>query len=163
DSKAVPINSRPFKDLLSYRHYKKFGKALTERALKDKLSVLNGRALFEGPEQGAYTRIAKHGDSVILNLGDGRAVIVTKGGWEITDKSPIAFFNPRGSLKLPDPVRGGSIDELRALVPVSDETWPLVVCWLVMALWPTGAYPPMVITSEQGSGKTSNAKLCRFI
>jgi hypothetical protein len=64
-------------------------------------------------------------------------------------------------LPLPTPVMGGTIDELRQLINVSDEDWPLVLGWLVAALRPTGPYPALAFNGEQGSAKSTTCKTAR--
>lgn len=60
---------------------------------------------------------------------------------------------------LPEPERGADISELRALMNVGDDSWPLVVGWLVAALLPGIPHPVMLLGGEQGAGKTTAARL----
>ncbi len=79
----------------------------------------------------------------------------------ITD-APVPFRRPRGILPLPEPIRGGSISELRPFVNVaSDDDFVLVVTWELAALRPRGPYPPLVIIAEQGATKTTMTRILR--
>ena len=61
---------------------------------------------------------------------------------------------------LPEPVRGGSVSELRAFVNVADDgDWHLLLGWLVGALRPAGPYPVLGLHGEQGSAKTTTARV----
>jgi hypothetical protein len=80
------------------------------------------------------------------------------GSWTVLDRSPVAFTRAPGSLPLPQPERGGSIDELRGLVNVtSDEDWSLYRGALLSLLHPLGPYPVVFLAGDEGSGKTTAA------
>ncbi len=65
---------------------------------------------------------------------------------------------------LPDPDRGGTIDELRNFVNVeTDGDFALIVSWLVAAYWPLGPYPILALHGEQGSAKSTLARLLRSL
>jgi hypothetical protein len=67
-------------------------------------------------------------------------------------------------LPLPLPERGGSIEALRPFLNLSNENdFVLVVAWLLAALRPTGPYPLLAISGEQGSAKTVLSKLLRAL
>jgi DNA polymerase-1 len=70
-------------------------------------------------------------------------------------------------LPFPEPMRGGCIDELRSLVnlprPACDTAWVLVKAWLVAGLMPRGPYPVLALRGEQGTAKTTLAKILRAL
>ena len=43
---------------LARQYFQKYGKAPSSQSLRDTLAVLEGRALFDGPEQQVFTRLA---------------------------------------------------------------------------------------------------------
>jgi hypothetical protein len=133
--------------------------------VQDALNSLKGLALLEGPRLPVYTRLATHGDAVYLNLGNDawQAVEITAAGWRLTRDPPVKFLRPRGMLPLPLPEPGGSIDLLRPFVNVRDEDWPLAVGWLVGSLRPAGPYPIAELQGEQGSAKSTTARLLRSL
>src|SRR5207249_9068483 len=106
------------------------------QGLRDALDVLTGRALFDGPEHSVYVRVAGEGDAIYFDLGDPgwQAVKITSSGWEIVADPPIRFRRPKGLLRVPAPIRGGSVDQLRRFVNVRDDEddsqWRLFVCCL---------------------------------
>ncbi|BDG61532.1 hypothetical protein [Caldinitratiruptor microaerophilus] len=159
-----PLGSRAFRRWLARRFYEEHGKAPGSQALQDAINVLEGRAQFDGPEHPVYVRIAQHGGNVYLDLADAdwRAVEITPTGWRVVDTPPVRFRRSRGMLPLPAPVPGASVEELRAFVNVgSDDDWRLLVSWLVGALRPSGPYPVLILQGEQGSGKSTTARLVR--
>ena len=60
---------------------------------------------------------------------------------------------------LPEPERGGTLDELRSYVNISDDDWPLLLA--AITYMGTGQYPQiiLVIKGEQGSAKTFTCKV----
>jgi hypothetical protein len=77
--------------------------------------------------------------------------------------SPVRFRRPAGMLPLPEPIRGGSIDALREFVNVGHEDRPLLLGFLVAALNPVGPYPILDLFGEQGSAKSTSAKVIRAL
>jgi len=100
-------------------------------------------------------------DGIALDLGrpDGRAVIVTASGWQILDRSPVLFRRTPLSDQLPLPVSGGTLDQLRSLINVSDEGWQLLRGWLVAALFPSIAHPILLLGGQQGTGKSTALRM----
>lgn len=66
-------------------------------------------------------------------------------------------------LPLPTPTEGGHIGELRRFVNVSDDSWPLLLGWLVAGFRPSGPYPILMLLGEQGSAKSTTARVARAL
>ena len=100
-----------------------------------------------------------------LDLGDstGAAVKICTSGWQVVDRPDVQFKRPEGHLSLPVPSRDGSIELLRKFVNVSDQDFRLVVAWLTAALRPVGPYPILSIHGEQGSAKSTLARVLRML
>jgi hypothetical protein len=89
-------------------------------------------------------------------------VEVTASGWRVVAHPPLKFRRARGRLPLPHPVAGTSTGELRPFVNIDDDdTWMLLMAWLVGTLSPKGLYPVLVLHGEQGSAKSTTARLLR--
>lgn len=76
------------------------------------------------------------------------------------ERPPAKFGRTRGSQPLPEPERGGSLDELRRFFNVDHHGWILIRAFLVAALRPRFPLPILVVKGEQGSGKST---ACRVI
>ncbi len=131
------------------------GKTARDEA-KDSLALF---AEYEGEPHEAPVRVAStdDGQTVWLDLCDEvwRAVRITASGWEVIEKPPVRFVRFPGALPLPEPEHGGSMDELRPFVSVTDEDWPLVPAWLVGCFLPQGTYAALQSSGRHGSGKTT--------
>ncbi len=159
-----PLSSKAFRYYLCGRFYEKYEKAPGSQPVQDALSVLHFQALHKGEERLVRLRLAEHEGCIWLDLADAdwRAVRISSTGWSLVDSLdvPIRFIRRRGMLPLPAPLPGGSIDELRGLINIPDESaWKLFVAWIVMACRPAGPYPILIVNGEQGSAKST---LCRF-
>ncbi|MGH1570497.1 hypothetical protein ACRAWG_07220 [Methylobacterium sp. P31] len=139
------------------------GKALKDAALSDVVAVLSARAVFDGPCEKIWSRIGRQGADVLIDLGtpDGRIVQITGGGYRILARSPVRFIRTPGMLELPDPIPGGRIEELRDLLALPDETYNLVLAFLINILRPGGPYLCLLIEGEQGSGKSFLSSVLR--
>src|SRR6185295_4626978 len=59
------------------------------------------------------------------------------------------------------PLRGGSIERLRAYVNLGEEDYRLLVGWMATALLPNGPYPILAVHGEQGSTKSTLVRVIR--
>ncbi|WP_156100877.1 hypothetical protein [Thermorudis peleae] len=158
-----PIRSRHFREWLARQFYLQTGRAASAQSLQDATTILEADAKFTGAEHPVFVRIAEHDGAVYLDLADAhwRAVEITADGWRVVPAPPVKFRRARGMEPLPEPVPGGSLELLRPFLNVAATDWPLVLGWLVMAFAPRGPYPVLALGGEQGSGKTTTARVLR--
>jgi hypothetical protein len=159
------LKARGFRDWLARRFHHSEGSAPSSQALQDALDVLSGKARFEGATRDVHTRIAEHEGAIYLDLCDDlwRAVEVDNYGWRIVNNPPVKFRRARGMLALPEPNRGGTINSLCDYVNVSSCDWVLIVCWLVAAYRPGKPFPLLALHGEQGSAKSTTARVLRSL
>jgi len=160
-----PLESRTVKDYLSRRYYKKTGSAPSLQAIQNAFNVFRGHALFDGLEKPVYTRIVEHGGKIYLDLCNSAWSIVeiTAKGWQEIPSPPIHFVRSRGMTALPTPQAGGDINELRDFLNTTNDDWPLLLAWLIGAFMPKGPFPVLVLTGEQGSAKSTVARIIRSL
>jgi hypothetical protein len=111
-------------------------------------------------------RVHDHAGRIYLDLGDEhwRAVAIDRDGWKVVGCPPVRFRWSPGMLPLPTPERGGSIEALRSFLNLPNQNdFVLVVAWLLAALRPSGPYPLLAVSGEQGSAKTVLSKLLRAL
>ncbi len=163
--RTLKLSSRQFKLWLSREFFDSVGRAPGETALRGAAQTLEGQALFEGPEIQVHVRVARAGSHVYIDLGspDGRAVELGPDDWKVVDEPPVRFWRPHGTLPLPEPLRGGNVDELWGFLNVADADRPLVLGWIVFAFRPTGPYPVLIFSGEQGSGKSTASRVVRAL
>ena len=158
---ALPLRgSRSFRARLAAAYYASAGKVPNNGALADALTVLEGWALA-APRRKVAVRLAAHEGGVVLDLGDdtGRAVVVRPGAWELVERSPVIFRRSGLTAAIPEPVGGGSLDDMRGLLNIGDEAWSLLVGYMAAAWVPDIPHPVLWFTGEQGVGKTSAMRM----
>ena len=155
---ALPLRS--LRSQLAALYHDQTGKVPSASALGDALAVAEGRALGESPEI-AHLRIGRHENGIVLDLGNktGKAIIVSPSGWANVKRSPVLFRRTILTSPLPVPTQDGHLEQLRDLLNVTAEDWPLVPAWLVATLLcPTTPVPALFLTGEQGTGKSTCAR-----
>jgi hypothetical protein len=162
------LESQSFGRWLARRFFLADGSAPGSQALSAALNVLAGKALYEGPELAVYARVAGRPGAVYLDLCDAawRVVEVTSDGWRVLDHSPVKFRRARGMLALPEPQPGETNPgaDLRHILNIAeDREWHLILAWLVGALQPDGPFPVLALHGEQGSAKSTTARILRAL
>ncbi|HEX7940569.1 MAG TPA: hypothetical protein VF488_02125, partial [Gemmatimonadaceae bacterium] len=159
------LASKQFKQWLAHVALGAMGRAVGAGPLRDATGALEGVARYEGAEHRTFTRVASVGGSVHIDLCDARwrAVEIDRNGWRIVDRPPVRFERRAAMVALPEPMRDGSIAELRDHVRIADDSWPLVAGWLIGALAPQGPYPVLVLRGQHGAGKSHGARRLRSL
>jgi len=166
--RTMPIASRVFRRWLSGVFYAETGEALGGQSASDAVDVLAASAVHAGGEREIHVRIAAEDGTLYLDLGNETwaAVEVDADGWRITGEPPVRFRRPRGLRPLPMPEKsdGAGWAALRDLLHLDGEdTWTLIVAWMLGTLNPTGSYPILALTGEQGVTKSWTGRILRSI
>ena len=129
-------------------------------AVTDAVTALQAEAMDAEPERLAL-RVVGTTQRSIVDLGrtDGKSVVIERGAWQVVDRSPIIFRRTPLIGCQSIPVTVGSLTDLREVLNVTDAQWPLVVAWLVSAFITDISHPILLLGAEQGSGKTTAARM----
>ncbi len=161
-----PIRSKGFHRWLIREFYMIEGKPPGGQARADAIATIEARAQFDGEEHPVHLRIAEKDGGIYVDLCNPtwQVVEVTEDGWKMLSTPPVLHRRTRGMAALPVPKRGGSLDSLRTFVNVAnDEDWHLLIVWLVAALRGQGPFPILCLEGEQGSAKSTTARVIRSI
>lgn len=126
------------------------------------LEMLKALALSAEPARELHVRVAHVGQAIYLDLGDPdwSAVKITTEGWNVIPDPPVMFRRPKGTLPLPLPVRGGSIEEFREFLNLKNtEAWILLVVFIVQCFFENGPFPILCVHGEHGTAKSTLARL----
>lgn len=159
-----PIKSKEFKNYLVKEFYDLKQRPPGSQALQDALNTLEANASYVGPELPVYKRVARRNENIYIDLCDSSwgAIEVSSGGWQIVDHPPVKFIRSKDMLPLCAPERNGSIEELRGFINIEKESdWRLIISWILAAIRPDGPFPILVLKGEQGSAKSTVAKVLR--
>lgn len=167
--------SRDFLRRVSYSLFVQKGRAVPGRELAVAVSALVGRALARELPRERVVELAVRVAAIApvgcrLDLADDRhrCVVLEPGSWRVEDVGHPVFDSRRHMLPLPDPTRAGDggWERLRelwrfvSLAPKSgaDDPELLATALLVQFLLsPASPKPVVIITGEEGVGKTSGA------
>jgi hypothetical protein len=158
--------SKTFRRWLVGRFFARFAKPPGSQALQDALGVIEARAQFEAPELQVFVRVTECGDRIYIDLANEtwEAVEVGPHGWRIIASPPVRFRRAKGMRPLPRPIKGGLVGLLRQFLNLSDfNDWILIMTWITAACRPRGPYPVLILEGEQGSAKSTTARLLRNI
>jgi hypothetical protein len=161
---AIPLASKSGSGVrarLAASLRRRTGQVATGSALSDCVNVLEGEASEQDP-QPVYLRMARHTDEnglpcVVVDMGTetGQAIIITPAGWRIEAQAPVIFRRSELTHPLVEPVPGGSLDGLRALINLSEEDYRLAIGWVVAAYLTEIPHPILFVQGEQGTAKSN--------
>lgn len=160
-----PLSDPEFSDWLLHQFFKEKKKAPTSSAMKAAIRTLSAEAKFNGAKHHVYLRAAKFGEKIYLDIGDPdwHAVEIDASGWRMIQDPPVRFRRTAGMAALPLPQRGGSIEQLRSLVNLNDNGFVLYVSCILDALCPGRPHPVHYLAGEEGSTKSTAAKIARSL
>lgn len=158
------LPDREFEAMLAKELYDRTGVIARTEWLKSAMRILEACCL-EAQCRSVFTRIGHVDGAFYLDLGDDtlQVVKVTQDGWDITTDCPILFHRSPNVSPMPAPVRGGKLNELRPLLNIKDEEWPVVVAYLLSAWNPFGPYALLVLLGQSGAAKSTLARLLQGI
>ena len=161
------LRSKGFRIWLSGRLWKKYRDGCSLQTMQDALGTLEAHAIHEGSCHAVHVRLAEHNGRMYLDLGSDRFDVVEIGpdGWRVLNNQNIVKFRrPSGISSLPYPKAGGSINALKRYINLANpEDWPLIVGFIIGCFHPSGPYPILAITGEQGSAKSTLLKVIKAL
>ena len=160
------ITSSGFKDWLTKTYFNLTDKGVNSTAIRDGIDTINANAKYNGECQEVYLRIAQTDDKIYIDIGDDKWQVIEVGntGFKVLQKSPVAFVRKNGMLPLPTPTNSNDISLLKKHLNIKEDDFCLVAGWLLMALQNgAGAYPILILQGEQGTAKTTTAKMLRAL
>ena len=164
------LKSRGLRDWLIAGYQAEQNEPPPRAAIQRVVDSLEAQARFDSTIPTVFVRVGRGGDDEVgapfwLDVGDesGQAIRIGADGWCIVKQPGVNFRRPEGLLPLPLPTHGGSIDLLRPYVNLTEPDFRLLVTWLTAALLPVGPYPILVLQGEQGSAKSTLARVLRLL
>ena len=139
----------------------------TKQEVRRLLDFLETDAFFKPERVSVHLRITRTNDAIYINLANANYEVgkITAAGWQVISSEAaledgVRFIRNDRMLPLPIPVAGGSLELLRSHIKLSHNTdFILIAAWLLGAFQPNGPYPILILQGEQGSGKSSIARM----
>ena len=160
------LKSKGMRRWLTYLYFQSESKAPNADAIRCAIDTLAAYAQFKSEERKAYIRVGGLNGRLYLDLAnsDWQVVEISSNGWKVIESQecPIRFRRAQGMSPLPAPARGGTINELRRFLNVrTDDDFRLVVGYLLGCYRDHGPYPVLILHGEQGSAKSTAARVLR--
>ena len=162
------VDSPAFTNWLRLIFYQETGKGPSQATIGDVKGVLRAKAQFENEQRDVHIRCARHDDAVFVDLcdADWRQVRIDSDGWAVvsSDQSPVIFTRSDSMEALPIPADQADLDGLREILNLEqDKDFVLLVSWLLGALKPEGPFPILLLQGEQGSAKSTTARIIKSL
>ncbi len=157
---------RKIKLWLSSEIHRTQEKAPTAEVKKSILSVLEGKACFEGSEIKLHDRVAWHGNEIFYDLTNSKWQIVkiAKEGWEIVDNPPTIFKRYPHHKEQVTPSKNGDVKLFLNYINVANpEHQLLLLIFLISCFIPDFPHVMLVVFGAQGSSKSTLSKLARLV
>lgn len=161
------IDSKGYREHLAAEYYALTEKGCSRKVMADALDTLAAQARFRGALRPVWLRTAQDDGDLVIDRGDPdwSEIRVDRIGWEVKQGGDVAFRRPHRmkSLPLPDetvtPAEGFARLWKYANVTPADRV--LVAAFILGAFKPRGPYPLLMVSGEQGTGKSTFSRLLK--
>ena len=161
------VESKPYREHLAAAYYAIANKGASRNSMTDAIDTLSAQARFCGDVRPVWLRTARDGEALVLDMGDpawGVARIDTTG-WEVSAGGEVAFRRAHRMLPLPMPdetvVPAEGFARLWKYANVAPGDRVLVAAFILGTFKPEGPYPLLMVSGEQGTGKSTFSRLLK--
>lgn len=160
-TELILLPSADFDRYIRFVFYTQMGRTLQAATLKSVADTLEMVGVEVAESKTLYVRIGRTEDSVIYDLQDGNAVVVTKSGVTIENIDDIGIhfrrLKSQRAQKMPD-LKGKSaqlVSLLRPFFRLSDDELLLLTVYLVSCFFQDIAHPILLLHGLPGSTKST--------
>ncbi len=159
-----PCRSKSFRRWANKIFWDSTSKAISSEALNTALSVLEGKACFDGEEYTLFNRVASQSDAIWYDMAnpDWQVIKITVAGWEVVSAPPIIFRRYAHQQAQVAPAIGGDVKRLLSFVNIADvDNQLLLLVFLVACYIPDFPHPLLSVHGAQGSAKSMLSRILR--
>ena len=153
---TLAIREKAFKQYLRSKLFDKTEKSPGSEAVQQAIDTLEALAVRKPEKRPVFVRLAGYDDRIYIDLADEswKSVEVSCDGWRVVSDAPCRFM--RGaSAPLPIPIEGGDVQDFKNLCQFDDDTWALILAFLIQALKPEKGYPILLLHGGPDAGKST--------
>ncbi|MCE5193718.1 hypothetical protein LLF88_07305 [bacterium] len=168
---TLPVESRELADELRTACPMKTGRPVSSIEIATSVDTIGALCRKSGIVHAVFDRIgvSVDGNALYVDLANdhGEIIQVTRDGWKIIPcTTECHFVHAHGQLPLPCPTHNPDdsvLTLINPLVNLTGDSLILGVAALFGTLMPHGPYPVVVITGEQGCGKSTATRVLKQI
>lgn len=156
------MESAAYREVLAESFLNIAGKGCNRNALGDAVTTLASLAKYRGDCRPAFLRVGGNRDRIVIDTGsvDHTFIEVTATGWRPLEDNLLMFKRVGGMLPLPKPA-APDFARLWNYITVTEHQRPLIAGFMLGSLCPTGPYPTLHVSGEQGTGKSTQARVIK--
>jgi hypothetical protein len=168
-SETWAIQSKHFRLWLSRFYYKIANQLPKSKLIRDTIDQFEGEAQLNSPVKRVFVRYARFKNEIYIDLANKywQQIKITGDDCSIISDtiSPVRFIRTPGTLPLPEPIFGESLEPLWDFFNIEHSgDGILIISWLIGAMRPEGPFPVLILQGEQGTAKTTIARiLCNLL
>ena len=157
------INGTGFAEWFRAKYYAASGLGLSDQLLAIAVNTLSAIGMHEGNLLEVHMRCAKHNDNYYIDLcnNDWSAICVNMFGWTIVKHAPVLFIRSRNMRALPMPHSAGDLSKLWQYINIPAALHVLLMTWLIECYRTDTPFPPLELSGEQGSAKSTTQRKLR--
>ncbi|MEK5182707.1 hypothetical protein [Paenibacillus odorifer] len=163
---CLKVKSKRHRLLLTKTFYELTGKAPSDDAMKQALSIMEMKATFEGDEYALERRVASVDNVYYYDLAnENRQVVkVMPNRCEIISNAPTVFVRTNNMKAQVNPIFPGDLKLLLNHVNIrNDDDQILFLVYTVSCFIPSIPHPVLVLSGEKGASKSTTMRMIRSI
>lgn len=165
-SETMLLDSERFKNVLLAKFNHRTSGILRNQTVKDSIQFLKSLCQFDAQVVPLFLRYARYEDKIYIDLANENSELVeiSKDGYRTipSSESPVKFIRKNGMLPMPRPETGGSVKLMNDVMNINNKNAEtLISAWIIGAMNPKGPYPMLLLEGEQGTAKSTTAKLIK--
>ena len=161
------IESKAYREHLAAAYYGVASKGCGRNAMTDAVDTLAAKARFGGESHPVWLRSARDGKCLVVDMGDPdwQSVRIDELGWEVQRDAGVMFRRAHRTMALPSPEdpksNAEAFSRLWKYANVTPADRVLVAAFILGAFKPEGPYPLLMVSGEQGTGKSTFSRLLK--
>ena len=154
--------STAYREVLAESFLNLTGKGCNRNALGDAITTLSSVGKFQGDCRAVWLRVGGGAERIIIDTGraDHSLIEITSNGWQPLVSNRPMFRRVGAMQALPEPAEP-DFSRFWNYVTVTEDHRPLLAGFMLAALCPTGPYPALHLSGEQGTGKSTACRVIR--
>lgn len=161
------VESKGYREHLAAEYYAAANKGCSRSAMTDAIDTLAAQARFAGDAHTVWLRTAREDGALVIDRGDPdwSEIHLDFAGWEVTTGGGVMFRRAHRMLPLPLPDEAEhsatAFARLWKYANVAPADRVLVAAFILGAFKPEGPYPLLMVSGEQGTGKSTFSRLLK--